>query len=105
MKQAGIFCLLELTTTIGILLGIYLIVGSVTMGYIVLVPDFTKRLDKLGLRSPQLVNLVIHGSYLVPRNGLPHSRCFSDSDYRWSLNLDPQRTLLVEHLSVRNAIL
>ncbi|SRR6266446_2582600 len=69
MKQAGIFCLLELTTTIGILLGIYLIVGSVTMGYIVLVPDFTKRLDKLGLRSPQLVNLVIHGSYLVLATG------------------------------------
>jgi hypothetical protein len=69
MKQAGIFCLLELTTIIGILLGIYLIVGSVTMGYIVLVPDFTNRLDKYGLRSPQLANLVIRGSYLVLATG------------------------------------
>ncbi len=57
------------TTGLGVLIGLILIITSYVLSRLILVPDLTKRLDDKGLRNPDLIKLIVRGSYLVIATG------------------------------------
>jgi hypothetical protein len=69
LARINMFGALELTTILRVLLGIYLIVGSYAVARFILVTDLEHQFEKIKMRSPYLMSVVVRSNYIVVATG------------------------------------